>query len=73
MLRPVLDGLRHRHPVAVAEVAHQGQWQRASVGMAAVSSSPGHAEELIDAAERFVWSFPDLEVLGSVRRWMEDD
>ncbi len=72
MLRPVLDGLRHRHPVAVAEVAHQDQWQRASVGMAAVSSSPGYAEELIDAAERFVWSFPDLEVLGSVRRWLED-
>jgi uncharacterized protein len=71
VLRPVLDGLRHRHPVAVAEVDHQDQWQRAAVGLAAVSASPGHAEELIDAAERFVWSFPEVEVLGTVRRWLE--
>ena len=72
-LRPVLDGLRNRHPVAVAEVDHQDLWQRASIGLAAVSGTAGHAEDLIDEAERFVWSFPDLEVLSTTRRWREDD
>ncbi len=70
-LRPLLDGLRNRHAVAVAEVDHHDLWQRATVGLAAVSSSPGHAEQLIDAAERFIWSFPELEVLSAPRFWLE--
>jgi uncharacterized protein YlxP (DUF503 family) len=73
VLRPVLDGLRHRHPVAVSEVDHQDLWQRAAIGIAVVSATPSHAEEMMDGAERFVWSFPELEVLGSASRWLEDD
>ena len=73
VLRPVIDGLRNRHPVAVSEVDHQDLWQRAAIGMAVVSASPSHARGLMDQAERFVWSFPELEVLGSVSRWIEDD
>ena len=73
VLRPVLEGLRNRYSVAVSEVDHQDQWQRAAIGMAAVSSSPSHAQELIDAAERFLWSFPEVEVLRSVPRWLEED
>ncbi len=73
MLRPVLEGLRNRHPVAVAEVDHQDTWQRAGIGIAAVSSAVGHASEIIDEVERFVWSFPELEVLGAARRWLEED
>ncbi len=72
-LRPLLDGLRNRHPLAVAEVDHHDLRQRAIIGLAAVSSSPGHAEELIDGAERFIWSFPELEVLNASRYWLESD
>jgi uncharacterized protein YlxP (DUF503 family) len=72
-IRPVIDGIRHRYPVAVAETAHQGRWQRAGVGVAAVSDSVTHAETLIDDVERFVWSFPGLEVVNAARRWMECD
>ncbi|MEZ5243575.1 MAG: DUF503 domain-containing protein [Acidimicrobiales bacterium] len=73
VLRPVLDGLRHRHPVAVSEVDHQDLWQRAAIGIAVVSATPSHAQEMMDGAERFVWSFPELEVLASASRWLEDD
>ena len=31
----------------------------------------GHAVEVIDAVERFVWSFPEIEVLGAERDWLE--
>lgn len=72
-IRPVIDGIRHRYPVAVAETDHQGKWQRAGVGIAAVSDSVRHAESVIDDVERFVWSFPELEVVGTARRWMEQD
>lgn len=73
ILRPVLEGARNRYSVAVAEVAHQDTWQRAALGFVAVSSSVRHVEEMIDEVERFVWSFPDLEVVDSRRAWLEMD
>jgi uncharacterized protein len=73
VLRPVLEGLRNRHPVSVSEVDHQDQWQRAAIGMAVVSSSPAHAQATMAAAERFLWSFPEVEVLRSTTRWLEED
>ena len=70
-IRPLLDGIRHRFPVAVAETDHQDVWQRAAVGVAAVSPSASMATSIVDEIERFVWSFDSLEVLSADRQWME--
>jgi hypothetical protein len=72
-LRPIIDGSRRRYSVAAAEVGHQDAWQHATVGLAAVSSSAAHAHHLVDAVERFVWSFPEVEVTSSHRGWMSDE
>lgn len=73
MVRPIVDGARRRFSVAAAEVDHQNAWHLATVGVAAVSGSAGHAQEVIDAVERFVWSFPEVEVISSARAWMTED
>lgn len=73
VLRAILDGLRHRHQVAVAETAFQNQWQRSEIGAAVVSSSVAHCEERMDEVERFVWSRPDVEVTSTGRHWLEVD
>ena len=73
VLRPLVDGLRNRHPVSVAETDHQDLWQRAAVGVAVVSETPGHARAMMDEVERFVWSFPEIEVLSTTPRWLEED
>ena len=73
VLRPVLEGLRHRHHVSVAETDHQDQWQRATLGVAVVSGSVHQVEAQLDEIERFVWSFPEVEVAGTQREWMEFD
>jgi uncharacterized protein YlxP (DUF503 family) len=73
VLRPVLDGLRNRHPVAVAETDHQDRWQRAEIAVVAVSGEAAHVERVLDEASRFVWSFPELEVVGERRHWLEED
>ncbi|MBT5849402.1 MAG: DUF503 domain-containing protein [Acidimicrobiaceae bacterium] len=73
VLRPIIDGIRNRFTVAVAETDRQDEWQRATIGLAAISNSPGHASEMIDEAERFVWSFPEVEVLETWQRWLEED
>ena len=37
-LRPVVDTLRHRFRLSVAETAHQDRWQRAEIGVAVVAA-----------------------------------
>jgi uncharacterized protein YlxP (DUF503 family) len=62
-LRPIIDSLRHRFHVSVAEVDHQDLWQRAAIGVALVAESHHHLEEILATVERFVRSAADVEVL----------
>ncbi|HZQ27121.1 MAG TPA: DUF503 domain-containing protein [Acidimicrobiales bacterium] len=71
VIKPILDGARNRYRVAAAEVGRQDQWQRAELGMAVVASTAGHASDVLDQVERFVWSFPEVEVLTTERTWAE--
>lgn len=71
VIRPILDGARHRFQVAAAEVGVQDKWQRAVLGFAAVGGSARHVEEVLDAVERFVWSFPEIEVIETERSWVD--
>ena len=73
VLRPILEGVRARYPVAIAETEWQDTWQRSQLGIAAVSSSARVIQEIMDDAERFVWSFPDIEVTEVRRHWLEED
>ena len=71
VIRPLIEGLRRRYPVAVAEIAHQDRWQRAAVAVATVSGSHARVTEVLDACERYVWGQPDVEVLETSRRWLD--
>jgi uncharacterized protein len=72
VLRPIVEGLRHRFQISVAEVGYQDKWQRALIGMAVVSDSYGHAVEVVDNVERWVWSKPEVEVTRFEREWVGD-
>ncbi len=71
VVKTVLDGARRRYQVAAAETGHHDKWQRAEVGFAAVSGTQGQAERVVDQVERFVWSFPEVEVLSAQRDWVD--
>lgn len=70
-IRPVVDGLRHRFKVSVAEVDHQGLWQRAAIGVALVSGSEGRLRDVLGAIERFVVACPGIEILDTDVTWLE--
>ena len=72
VVKPILEGAHRRFAVATAEVGHHDSLRQATLGMACVSGDAGHATEVIDAVERFVWSFPEIEVLSAERKWLED-
>ena len=71
VIRPVIDGLHSRYRVSVSEVDHHDLWQRCTVGVALVGPTAGHVEDVADSCERFVWSFPELDVLTIERTWLE--
>ncbi len=70
VLKPILEGCRRRFSVAAAEVGAQDRWQAAELGVAAVASSAQHVSDVLDAVERFVWSFPEVEVVSAERCWL---
>ena len=72
-VKHLVEGCRSRFGVAAAEVGFQEQWQRSQLGFAAVSGTPGQVESVLDSVERYVWSHPEVEVVGTGRTWCEPD
>ena len=70
-IKPIVEGARRRFQVAASEVAHANSHQLATLGFSAVGGAAGHVGEVLDAVERFVWSFPEIEVLEVERSWLE--
>ena len=68
---PIIDGMRNRFHVAASETEFQDLWQRCAVGVAAVGSGVSHVEQVLDSCERFVWSFPEVEVTSTERFWLD--
>ena len=72
-VKSLKDRLRAKFNVAVAEIDHQDLWQRSEIGFAAIAASVGHVRDVLDGVERFVWSFPEVEVISIGRTWMDAD
>lgn len=72
VVRPIVDGLHRRFRVASAEVGQQDKWQRTDIGVAVVADSEAHVLAVLGQCERFVWSFPEIEVLAERRSWFEE-
>ncbi|MGE5484252.1 MAG: DUF503 domain-containing protein [Ignavibacteriales bacterium] len=70
ILRSLIDRLRSKFGVAVAEVDHLDSWQRASVGVACVSNDAVVAREVLSRVIRWVEDNHD-GILGDceVRLW----
>lgn len=71
VIRTIVEGARRRFGASTAETGLHDVHQRSELGFVVVADSVGHATDLIDSVERFVWSFPEIEVVASERHWME--
>jgi uncharacterized protein YlxP (DUF503 family) len=72
-IRPIVDGLRHRFHVSVAEGDHHEQWQRAAIDVAVVANTDARVREMLASIERFVVAAPDVELLDVETAWLESD
>ena len=63
VVRSLVVALRQRFNVSVSEVDHQDLWQRATIAVAAVAGQEYHLRRLANEIERFVDTWPAVEVL----------
>ncbi|HLG01501.1 MAG TPA: DUF503 domain-containing protein [Acidimicrobiia bacterium] len=71
-IRPIVEGLRHKFRVSVAEVGCHDQWQRSVIGVAVVAESSHHLEDVLANCERFVYAAGDVEVLEVQTTYLEE-
>ena len=65
VIKGITGGLRSKFNAAVAEVDHQDQWQRATLGVSVVSDTAFHAEKMLREIERFVSRDARIEILDA--------
>lgn len=73
VIRPIVDGLRHRFHLSVAETGNLDQWQRAEIGVAIVAATDDRVREVLDTVERFVACAAGVELLGTEVAWLDPD
>jgi uncharacterized protein YlxP (DUF503 family) len=62
ILKSMLEGLRSRFNVSAAEVDHLDLWQRAAVGIACVSNSQQHNDEVLNKVVDWIEANPRVYV-----------
>jgi uncharacterized protein len=71
-LRPVIEGIRRIGSYSVAEVDHQDDWQRATLGVAVVARDGRSLEMALNGLRRYLDSIPEVEVLDVFRAELEE-
>jgi uncharacterized protein YlxP (DUF503 family) len=72
-VRPIVDGLRHKYRLSVAEVDHQDQWQRTAIAVAAVAESDGRLRRVLEQVERYIAGAPDVELIDVTTAYLDPD
>ena len=73
VVRPIVDVLRHKYRLSVAEVDHQDTWQRAAIGVAVVAESDDRLRQVLDQVERYVTGAADVEVIDVTTAYLDPD
>ncbi len=64
-IRSIKDRLKNRYNVSVAEIDNADKWQRASLGIAAVSNESRHIQSMLGKALDLVYGDHRVEVIDS--------
>ncbi len=71
VIRPILDGAHRRFGVSSAEVDRQDDHDFAVLAFSTVSGSASQVNDVLDAVDRFVWSFLEVDVVATERYWVD--
>jgi len=54
VLKSILDRVRGRFNVSIAEIGQQDLWQRATIAFACISNDSGHTNQVINNVVKFI-------------------
>ena len=63
LLRSLIDRLRSRFQVSIAEVGDHDLWQRTTIGISCVGNSARHIDQVLQAIVSYVQGSPTYEIL----------
>jgi uncharacterized protein len=63
VVKSVTSGIRNKFNVSVAEVDHHDLWQRTAIAVGTVAGETYHARRVLHEVEKFVGTFPRLEII----------
>ncbi len=72
ILKPLKEGLHNTLSISLAEVDHQDDWQRATLGMAIVARDGAKLDRLIDRMSGYVDKNSEIEVIDLRISYLED-
>jgi uncharacterized protein len=73
VVRPIVAELRRRFEVSAAETGEQALYRRAEVSVALVAADHAHATDVLAACERLLAGRPEIELLSTRTRVLDDD
>jgi uncharacterized protein YlxP (DUF503 family) len=73
VIRPIVAELRRRFEVSAAETGAQELHRRAEVSVALVAADHTHAKDVLTACERLIAARPEIELLSTRTRLLDDD
>jgi uncharacterized protein YlxP (DUF503 family) len=73
VVRPIVAELRRRFEVSAAETGDQDRHRRAELSVALVTGDHQHAVEVLAACERLLAGRPEVDLLSTRTRVLDDD
>jgi hypothetical protein len=64
ILKGLVERLRSKYNVSVAEVDHNDKWQAASIGISTVSNSTAQVNRVLDSVIKFIERDGRVEITG---------
>ncbi len=71
VVKPLLEALRRRFNVSATEVDFHDMAGRAAIGIAIVSSESFPISKTARQVERFIMSYPEVEIIASEMSYMD--
>jgi uncharacterized protein YlxP (DUF503 family) len=69
VLKRIIDRLKNRYNISVAETDFHDLWQRTEISIAAVSETRAIAEKELYRALKMIDSFPEIETAQTTFEW----
>ncbi|RYD06442.1 hypothetical protein N752_03710 [Desulforamulus aquiferis] len=63
VLKSIVDRVRSRFNVSIAEVGNQDLWQRATLGVAAVSNETAHVNQMLNTVIKSIEANGEAELI----------